>query len=285
MKYGVRGDVTDPRSLKEALASVEAVYHLAGVVGYDPRERSLMERVNVQGTRHIVEAALAAQVQRFVHLSSVVAVGASFDQTVLDESSPYNLSHLNMGYFETKRQAEQIVLKAAHEEGLPALCLNPATVYGSGDALKGSRKMQVKVARGELSVYPPGGVNVVHIQDVVDCLIKALHLGQVGERYILSGENLLLKDLFERIARIAGVHPPRWKLPKPLILSLGQVGDLMNRCGLKGPLTSENAWAASLYHWFDSSKAQKTFGFQPRSVDLALKESVAWMKENGLLKK
>ena len=106
------------------------------------------------------------------------------------------------------------------------------------DALKGSRKMQVKVARGELSVYPPGGVNVVHIQDVVDCLIKALHLGQVGERYILSGENLLLKDLFERIARIAGVHPPRWKLPKPLILSLGQVGDLMNRCGLKGPLTS-----------------------------------------------
>ncbi len=285
VRYGVQGDVTQPDTLKEALTGADAVYHLAGVVGYDPRERGLMERVNVQGTQNVVDAALKANVQRFVHLSSVVAVGASFDKSVLNEGSPYNLSHLNMGYFETKRQAEEIVLRAVKEHGLPALCLNPATVYGSGDALKGSRKMQVKVARGELSVYPPGGVNIVHIQDVIDCLLKALQYGQIGERYILAGENLLLKDVFERIAKIAGARPPRRKIPKTAMLALGQLGDLMNRCGLKGPLTSENAWAACLYHWFDSSKAQETFGFQPRSADLALLESVNWMKEHGLLKK
>lgn len=283
VRYAVKGDVTDLSSLKEAFSGVHMVYHLAGVVGYDPRERALMEKVNVQGTQNMVQAAIDAEVERFIHLSSVVAVGAAFQKEVLNEESPYELGPLNMGYFETKREAEKIVLKAHKEQGLKALCLNPATVYGRGDALKGSRKMQVKVAQGKLKFYPPGGVNIVHIQDVVDCLIKAQEKGRPGERYILSGENLLLKEVFQKIASIAKVKPPSIRLPKPLLLAVGQAGDLMNRAGLKGPLTSENAWAACLYHWFDSAKAQKEFGFTPRSADQALTESVEWMKEHGLI--
>src|SRR5690606_27276493 len=100
---------------------------------------------------------------------------------------------------------------------------------------------------------------------------------------ILAGENLLLKDVFAKIAFLAGVRAPSLKLPKPLVLALGRLGDQMNRIGLKGPLTSENAWAACLYHWFDSSKAQKTFQFTPRGADIALAESVQWMREHGLI--
>jgi dihydroflavonol-4-reductase len=280
----VQGDVTDFESLKPAMDGTEVVFHLAGVVGYDPRQRALMEAVNVDGTKNVLEAALEKGVGRFIHLSSVVAVGASFNpKKILDESSSYELSHLNMGYFETKRKAEELVLQAVKNHNLEALCLNPATVYGPGDALKGSRSVQVKVAQGKMSVYPPGGVNIVHIQDVIDCLLKAVNTGQKGERYILAGENLLLRDVFAKIADIAGVRAPSIKLPKSLVLTIGFIGDQMNRLGLKGPLTSENAWAACLYHWFDSTKAQQTFQFTPKSADLALKESVQWMKDHGLI--
>jgi dihydroflavonol-4-reductase len=191
----------------------------------------------------------------------------------------------NLGYFETKRRAEAIVRKAVNENGLNAVIICPSTVYGPGDAKKGSRKIQVKVARGEFKFYTSGGVSVVHVRGVVSTLIAALELGKSGERYILAGENITIKKLFEIISEFAQVEAPRFYLPNFLLYGLGVTGDLMNRIGAKGPLTKENAVTSTLFHWFDATKAKDVLGFKPGSARDAIEDSVLWMKQNGLLLK
>ncbi|MGZ5278363.1 MAG: SDR family oxidoreductase [Pseudobdellovibrionaceae bacterium] len=279
------GDVTDLHSLLTSFQGMDAVFHLAGLIAYKKSDRPQMDRVNVEGTRNVVEACRAAHVKRLVHLSSVVAIGAAFSpDQILNEESPYNISHLNLGYFETKRQAEQIVKEAVQKNRVDAVILNPSTIYGPGDAKKGSRKTQLKVAQGKFKFYTSGGVNVVSVEDAVDGIVSAWKKGRAGERYILAGENLLIKELFELIAKEAGQEPPKYLLPSPVLHALGIVGDLMSSWGLKAPISRENAWTSTMYHWFDSSKAQRELDFKPRPAQMAISQSVKWIKENGLLK-
>jgi dihydroflavonol-4-reductase len=277
------GDITDPSSLGAAVQDVDTVYHLAGVVGYTRSMREQMERVNAQGTRNVVEA-VALKKSKLVYMSSVVAVGASFDGKPLNEASPYNVGHLNLGYFETKKAAEDIVIEATRKGRIESVILNPSTIYGAADAKKGSRKTQLKVAQGKLPFYTSGGVSVVSVHDVVEAVIKARDLGRNGERYILSGENLTIQDLFSRIALLAGVKPPSIRLPNFVVHSLGKLGDALESIGRKGPISGENAWTSVLFHWFEHDKAKRELGFNPRPAQEALRESVEWMKQHGYLK-
>lgn len=284
-KY-VYGDVTDAVSLLEAFKDMDAVFHLAGVIAYKKSQRAQMERVNVEGTRNVVEVCRERHIKRLVYLSSVVAVGAGFTrEEILNENSTYNIAHLNLGYFETKHEAEMIVKKACDRNEIDAVILNPSTIYGGGDAKKGSRKMQLKVAQGKLKFFTSGGVNVVAVEDVVAGIISAWKKGRKGERYILAGENILIQDLFRLIAEAAGTKPPTRQLPDALLHVVGAIGDNMENIGLKGPLSRENAYTATMYHWFDSSKAQKELDFKPHPARDAIYNSVQWMKDNGLLKK
>ena len=277
------GDVLDKNSLLKATKSVDAVFHLAGIVAYKKSERQRMQEVNVNGTQNVVDACVENNVKRLVHISSVVAVGASFTPNSLNENSPYNLEHLDLGYFQTKRAAEKIVHNAVLDNKLDGVILNPSTVYGPGDARKGSRKTQLSVAKGKFPFYTSGGVNVVGIEDVCQGIISAWQTGQCGERYILAGENLLIKDLLTLIAKEAGVPPPFIPLPKPLTRAIGIVGDQLEKYGLKPPLTSETAWTSSLYHWFDATKAKSKLNFNPAPAQQAIAKSVEWMKNHGLL--
>ncbi len=278
------GDVTDPKSLQRATENIEIVYHLAGVVGYSIKDRKIMELVNVGGTRHTIEAFKKSKCRRLIHMSSVAAVGASLDgQKPLDENSEYNLHPLNLGYFETKKAAENLVLAATRNGEIDAVVLNPSNIYGAGDAQKGSRSTQIKVAAGKFPYYTSGGVSVVHVDDVTDALISAAERGRSGERYILSGDNLRIYDLFAQIADCAGVAPPRWLLPNIVIRALAEISEALERRGKKGPVSSESARASILYHWFDCSKARRDLNFNPRPSHDAIRDSVTWMKSHGVI--
>lgn len=278
------GDVTDPESLVQAIKQVDVVFHLAGVVGYTPSARKLMEKVNIGGTQNVVEACIKLDIKRLVYMSSVVAIGASFNgQNPLNEQSEYNLEHLNLGYFQTKHEAEKIVKQACEKNQIDAVILNPSTIYGPGDAKKGSRKTQVKVAQGKMPFYTSGGVNVIHIKDLVDAVYQAFQVGKTGERYILAGENLTIKQLFNYIAEAAGVKPPSIYMPDIVLHTIGKIGDILERSGKKAPLSSENAWAATLFHWFDSSKAQKDLNLTITPAKEAITSSVNWMKTNNII--
>jgi len=277
------GDITDPSSLLKATKDKEVVYHLAGLIAYEKTEHPFMERVNVQGTTNILKACVTNQISKFFHLSSVAAIGASFKPQLIDENFNYNLKRYNLGYFETKRRAEELVIETFHETGLKTYLINPSTIYGAGDAIKNSRKTQVKVAQGRFNFYPPGGVNVVYVKDVIKAIDLCLKKGQPARRYIIGGENMTIKELFCTIAEIAGVKAPKIPLSGFLLRSLGFIGDLMEKFSIESSLSKETALIASLYHWFSNRRAREELGFYPTSAKKALEESVSWMVQNEKL--
>ncbi len=282
----VYGDVIDLESLKKNFKDVDTVFHLAGVIAYKASDRDLMKKVNVDGTRNVIEAIKATGVRKLVHLSSVVAVGAGFTNTeILNEKSPFNVAHLKLGYFDTKHSAEQLVLEAYRKGEIDTVILNPSTTYGFGDAKKGSRSTQVKVARGEFKFYTSGGVNICAVEDAIQGIIAGWEKGRSGERYILSGENITIKQLFELIAEAAGVPSPHILIPNWLLHGLGFVGDTSETLGFKSGFSSENAWTSTLFHWFDCKKARTELGFSFRPAKIAISNSVQWMKDNGYLSK
>ncbi len=162
------GDVTDLPSLLNATSGIDYIFHLAGLIAYKKSEYAAMEKVNVQGTANVVAVCRERKIKRLVYLSSVVAIGAGFTTNeILNEDSKYNIADLNLGYFETKRRAEEIVKASCANGEIDAVILNPSTIYGPGDAKKGSRSMQVKVAKGQFPFYSNGGVSVVAVEDVI----------------------------------------------------------------------------------------------------------------------
>lgn len=266
-----------------SLEGFDFIYHLAGYVGYTPAERLIMESVNVKGTESVLQKIKdAGYGPKLIYSSSVVAVGAGLtDNQVLDESSEFNVSKYDFGYFETKKRAEEIVFDEV-KEGLWAVAFNPSTIYGPRDMLKGSRKFQLKMAKGDLKICSKGGVSIVHVLDICDAIIKAAEMGVSGERYILSGDNISIYELLCEIAEQVGVEKPKFILPTWLILSLGRLSNALSKVGIKTGLNLENLQVATMYHWFNSAKAQKHLGFKPRSYKLALKDSLSWAKEKGL---
>ncbi|MFZ3229561.1 MAG: NAD-dependent epimerase/dehydratase family protein [Pseudobdellovibrio sp.] len=277
------GDVTDLTSLKESFKNNGVVFHLAGVVAYKKSDRPLMEKVNVQGTANVVQVCAELNIPQLLHLSSVVAIGAQTKPLAMTEDFKYNIADLNLGYFETKRKAEDLVITAAKENKIRAICVNPSTIYGFGDAKKGSRKSQVKVAQGKLPFYTSGGVNVVAVEDVIDGILLALKNGKNAERYILASENMLIKELFEQIAHYAGVKAPSIKMPNSILHLLGLMGDTLTALGYPAGLSQENAYTATLFHWFDATKAKRELGFNPKPSTEAIEKSVRWMKDNNYI--
>lgn len=278
------GDVTDLESLRSAFKGQQIIFHLAGVIAYSRKDRELMERVNVEGTQNVLQAMANNSVSELLYLSSVAAVGAGLTpQQILNENSSFNLEKYNFGYFETKRQSEKQVTEFSKTHSIRSVIVNPSTIYGGGDARKGSRNTQLKVAQGKGLFYPCGGVSIVAVEDVVEGILSAQKKGRAGERYILSGDNLYLKDVFKIIADAAQVQAPRFPIPNFFMRTLAGLDEALNKIGLSGPLPSERAMVATFYHWFDHSKAKKELGFNPKSANYAIENSVKWMRDQGFL--
>ncbi|MDE0119652.1 MAG: NAD-dependent epimerase/dehydratase family protein [Bdellovibrionales bacterium] len=273
------GDVTDLDSFMRASQGVEIVFHLAGLVSHTSKQLNPMQKVNVQGTAHAIEVC-QAQKARLIHISSVVAVGASKKPIVLNEQSPYDLSLSQIGYFHTKKQAEILVQKACKEGKITAAILNPSTIYGPGDMKKESRRVQLKVAQGRFPFYTSGGVSVVDVESVVSACIKAVEKGRPGERYILSGENISIKELFSLIAKANKMKPPFIHLNNFLLHSLSEIGTGLQSLGFSFPIHRESARLATLYHWFDHSKAKQELDFTPMTAKQAINNSLKWWQQH-----
>lgn len=272
------GDITDANSVKPALEGIDTVFHLAGFIGYKKSDHEIMNQVNVLGTKTIYQLSLSAKVKTFIFLSSVTAIGASLSPfQMMDEDSVYNLSEFNFGYAESKRQGEAIVL--AGNSSMKCVCLNPSTVYGPGDMLKSSRKNQLKAMQGKLMFYPYGGVSVVGIHDVVDGIYKSVTLGEHGQRYILSGDNLYIKDLMDKICKHSNSKAPEYQIPNFVLNTLGFIGDHFTN---GKPIDSETANVIQLFHWYKNKKAVQKLEFKPSPSDEVIHSSVEWAKKNIL---
>ena len=203
--------------------------------------------------------------QRFVHTSSIVAVGAGQRPEVLDESADWNLGRLRVPYITTKRLAEEAVL--APGDGTPeVIVVNPSSVIGPDDFV-GSEfgTLCRRFWRGHIPVYFGGGLNLVDVRDVAEGHLLAAQHGRAGARYLLSGTNRTYGDFFSDLTRIAGRAIPRIRLPNSAGTLAARIEKLVRRQGRHPYLTVSQARLLGLYFYFDCTKARRELGYQPRA--------------------
>ncbi|TCD47853.1 NAD-dependent epimerase/dehydratase family protein [Chlorobium sp. N1] len=218
----VRGDILDQASLEEAFTGIDTVFHSAGLISYTKRSRGDLYRVNVLGTRHVVDACLKAGVRRLVAVSSIAAAGASADGSPVTESAQFQDWQHRNGYMESKHLAELEVLRGA-AEGLEALMVSPGVVIGRDGGNPCSRSSSNEVLRliyeGRIPLHPAGGTGFVDVRDVAEALVAAWQRGKSGERYLVVGHNLAFGELFGRIGTLRGARTRR-PVPIPRVLGL-----------------------------------------------------------------
>jgi dihydroflavonol-4-reductase len=254
-----RVDLLDRAGLERVVAGCDAVVHVAALYSYDdPAE--LLERVNVEGTRTLLEAAEKAGVRRLVHCSTAGTCGPVPGRPATEEDAPPDWE-LDVPYKRTKLAAERLALAAG------AVVVNPTTPVGDGDAKPTpTGRMIAGVARGRIRGYvATTGLNVVDVRSVARGHALALERGEPGERYLLGGLDLPLADLFAAIARLAGRPRPRLRVPYPVAQMAGVAG-IVNR---------DEVRLARLPMYFSSEKARSRLGYEPGPVEPALARAVS----------
>lgn len=261
------GDVTAPDTLPAAFDGITHVFHTAAALGVGRRRgRALLWRVNVEGTALVVDAARRAGVQRLVHTSSMAAFGRPDDTTdVIDEATPWQTARANSAYALSKHAAELEVHRAI-AEGLDAVLVNPALIFGVGRPGENTRRLAEAVRDGQVHAVPVGGTNVVDVQDVVEGHLLALERGRTGERYFLGSENLSWQEIFGVLAEAFGAEPPQRTLPPRLALALGIAAEAFAALTRSAPrFTREMARQTARFYRYDNRKALDELGcsFRP----------------------
>jgi dihydroflavonol-4-reductase len=274
-----RGDLLDAGSLRAAAEGCHAVFHCAAFVSFDRRDETLMQRINVEGTRYLVQACRDAGVQRLIHTSTISAIGRPTRRgEILDERAAYNFGPLRLGYCDTKHQAERVVLEEGVARGLDAVIVNPSVVYGPGDRRKAADSVLARVAQRRPLIAPPGGANAVDVNDVVSGHLLAWRKGKTGERYILGGENLTHRRLLEKICAVLGQQPPVATLPKAFMFAIGRVATWLDPLWhFKPPATAGLLRLLAFELFYSSEKAATELGYASYPIEMAIKATFDWM--------
>jgi dihydroflavonol-4-reductase len=282
----VLGDLTDAASLARAVGGCRYVFHVAADYRFWVPDPEAMLRANVEGTLAVMRAAQAAGVERIVHCSSVAALGMTDDDTPADETTPTNEADFIGTYKRSKFLAERAVMDLVRQEGLPAVVVNPSAPVGPRDIKPTpTGKMIRDAAAGRVPAYIDTGLNMVHVDDVAEGHALALEKGRIGERYVLAGENLLLKDILALVAEVVGRRPPRIEIPEALVWPAAWFMEGLARLtGIPPMMTRDHIRMARHKMFYSSAKAMRELGYTPRPLRTAIEEAVAWFRANGMLR-
>ena len=279
------GAMEDTASLARAVAGCRYLFHVAADYRLWVPDPAAMYRANVDGTRELMRAALAAGVERIVYTSSVATLGIVADGSA-DEITPSRLGDMIGPYKRSKFLAEEAVRGMIAEHGLPAVIVNPSTPIGPRDVKPTpTGRLILEAAKGHMPGYVDTGLNVVHVDDVADGELLAAEKGRIGERYILGGENMSLAEILAHVAHAVGRRPPRLKVPYPVAFSAAAIGTAMARVTGREPFTTLDGVRMSRKKmYFSSAKAERELGYKPRPAREAIADAVAWFAANGYLK-
>ncbi len=277
-------DLGDPAALARAFTGSGAVFHCAAAVTVKRAVTAEMKAANVTGTQHVIDACVSAKVARLVHTSSVVAVGLSTDGRPCDETAAWNFDREGLldAYAITKHQAEEIV-RAARER-IDAVIVNPTYMFGPRDARPSSGQLIVDTVRRRIPGWTPGYNNFVDVRDVARGMIAAWQRGRRGERYILAGHDMTYRQIFDTIAHVAGVKPPRLPAPRALAWLLGKWGDRVEARGGEPVVNSTQVrYAYTDKFRFASTKAARELGYQFGPIEPAIRDALAWFRARAMV--
>jgi dihydroflavonol-4-reductase len=279
------GDLTDRASLDRALRDCTALYHVAADYRLGAREPAQLYRNNVDGTRNILDAARDAGVERMVYTSSVATIGLPPDGSPGEEETPVALTDMIGHYKRSKYLAEELVRDAARS-GFPVVIVNPSTPIGPGDVKPTpTGQIVLDAACGRTPAYVDTGLNVVHVDDVAAGHLLAFQRGRAGERYILGGEDMTLREILVMIAELVGRKPPRIRLPHAALIPIAFFAEAFAKvCGGTTRITIESVRMSRKRMFFSSAKATRELGYNSRPALAAFEDALAWFRERGLLR-
>jgi len=282
----VIGDLCEPESIDRAMAGCDVVFHVAADYRLWVRDPAQMYRANVEGTRTILQAARKNGVRRVVYTSSVATMGFTVKNNPVDESSPVSLENMIGHYKRSKYMAEEVAL-AAGRDGIDVVVVNPSTPVGEQDIKPTpTGRIVVDFLKKKFPAYVDTGLNMVDVRECARGHLAALEKGRSGERYILGGENLTLKQILDKLAAITGLPSPRVRLPYAVALASGVVDTVVTGVVLRRePRVTIDAVRMGRKKMFVSSaKAERELGWKAIPVDAALRRAVQWFTENGYAK-
>lgn len=282
----VTGDLRDASTYKDALRGCEAVFHVAADYRLWTRNAAdalEMYKSNVEGTRALIDAARQAGVRRIVYCSSVATMGFRTDGASVDEASPVRLEDMIGHYKRSKFIGEQVAIEAGRKGG-DVVVVNPSTPVGEQDVKPTpTGRILVDFLKKKFPAYVDTGLNVVDVREVARGHVLAYEKGTPGERYILGGENLSLKQILDKLAAITGLAAPSIKLPYAFALAAGVVDTIITgRLRGKEPrVTLDAVRMGRKKMWVRSAKAEKELGYRVVAVDDALRRACEWFRTNG----
>jgi len=277
----ISGDVLEPETLLPAMQGIDVVFHAAGVVDYWNQGVERMYEVNVDGTRNVMEAALKSGIERVVHISSTAAMGIHPDELV-DETYRFNVKEEQFTYGYSKYLSEEIVAEYV-EKGLPVVIVNPTTVIGPRDIRKVSSGMVVEIVKHcAPPLIPPGGINIVPICDAAQGTIEAAIKGCIGERYILGGENMSHRQIYQTIANVVGCGMKLKVMPRWQVALVAGVTDMLQP-QTKGPvpLTGTRLRLEAQHFYYETTKARSSFNMPQTPLRVTIGRTFEWYESMG----
>jgi dihydroflavonol-4-reductase len=268
------GSLEDTESLVRAVSGCQYLFHVAADYRLWVPDPAPMFRVNVEGTRELLSAAMSADVERVVYTSSVATLGLVPDGSA-DEETSSSADDMIGPYKRSKFAAEEVVRRLIAEGGLPAVIVNPSTPTG---------RVILEAARGHIPGYVDTGLNIVHVDDVAAGHLAAAEMGRIGERYILGGENMSLEKILTEVAQLVGTRPPRIRVPYTVAYPAALGAELVARVTGREPLiTLDSVRMTRKRMYFSSAKACRELGYTPRPARQAIADAIAWFRVNGYL--
>jgi dihydroflavonol-4-reductase len=279
----VIGDLRDPVSIEKAMAGCDVVFHVAADYRLWVRDPEQMYQANVEGTRAVLAAAGKNKIRRVVYTSSVATMGFTSNGLGADEDSPVSLDGMIGPYKRSKFMAEQVAIEAGRS-GMDVVVVNPSTPVGEQDIKPTpTGRIVVDFLKKKFPAYVDTGLNLVDVTECARGHVAALEKGRSGERYILGGENLTLKQILDKLAAITGLPSPRVRVPYALALATGVVDEVVTGriLGREPRATIDAVRMGRKKMFVSSAKAERELGWKVVPVDGALRRAAEWFRANG----
>ncbi len=278
------GSVTNREDVAEAVKNASVVYHLAGKVSRDNADAAAMNRVHLEGTRLLCEAAKEAGVKTMVLASSSGTIAVSENNEVVEETYPQPVEIFSRwAYYASKYYQERTALTGFDGKGLKLVILNPSLLLGEGDERLSSSKIVLDFLAHKIPYTPGGGLSFVDARDAAAAFINAAQSGRHQEKYLLGAANMTFNEFFGRLERLSGVNAPVLKVPKKLAMAgSGVIDSIFRNLNRTSPIEPKEVEQAEYFWYFDSSKAMDELGFDPRDPQETLQDTIAYIRDNFL---
>lgn len=281
------GNILKADSLHSAFQHQDIIIHCAAATNVYPARNEFVNKVNIEGSRNIVDACLEHNIKRLVYVGTAnsFSFGTTKERPGVEGTSYASIKY-GLDYMDSKRYAQEVILEAVEKQGLPAVIVNPTFMIGPYDSKPSSGQMILALHQGKVPGYTSGGKNYIAVKDVAVAISNAIDKGRIGECYILGNENLTYKEAFYKLAGAIGAKPPKRKLGNTIVKSYGTINSVLAKIFKFNPaVTKELAIISCDHHYYSAEKARKELDLPQTPIETAVKECFEWFKENGYLSK